>query len=238
MEEIIYKKQIRLKKHKEDAMKDSFIFYRSYYEAMNGLKDKEKLQLYNAISELSLNGNELKMTGICKNIFTAIKPQILANNERYENGKKGGRPKNKTIGFEKNKTIGFENKKPNNNDNVNDNVNENDNDDNNNILTTTIINNASDSCVDGLQDIIEFYNNNIGAITPYGLDLFKLYLKNFDKDMIILAMQISVEANARNMQYIKSILNNWKNKGIKTIIEAQEESQKYKKSTVIVFEQR
>lgn len=69
--------------------RDSFIFYRSYYEAMSGLKDKDKLQLYDAISELSLNENEVKLTGICKNIFTAIKPQILANSERYENGKKG-----------------------------------------------------------------------------------------------------------------------------------------------------
>lgn len=107
--------------------RDSFIFYRSYYEAMSGLKDKDKLQLYNAISELSLNNNDIKLTGICKNIFTAIKPQILANSERYENGRKGGRPKKETTGFEKEKTIGFENKKPNENvnENVNDNIKEN-----------------------------------------------------------------------------------------------------------------
>ena len=30
-------------------------------------------------------------------------------------------------------------------------------------VTTTV----SDSCVDGLQEIIEFYNNNIGLISPY-----------------------------------------------------------------------
>ena len=37
----------------------------------------------------------------------------------------------------------------NDNDNVNENVNVNDN--------------ASDSCVDGLQEVISFYNKNIGA---------------------------------------------------------------------------
>jgi len=110
-------------KGENDVARDSFIFYRSYYEAMSGLKDKDKLQLFNAISELSLNENEVKLSGICKNIFTAIKPQIIANSERYENGKKGGRPQKKTIGFEKEKTIGFEIEKPNNN--VNENVNEN-----------------------------------------------------------------------------------------------------------------
>lgn len=68
--------------------RDSFIFYRSYYEAMSGLKDKDKLQIFNAICELSLNDNEIKTTGIANNIFTLIKPQIVANTEKYENGKK------------------------------------------------------------------------------------------------------------------------------------------------------
>ena len=194
--------------------RDSFIFYRSYYEAMSGLKDKDKLQLFNAISELSLNENEVKLSGICKNIFTAIKPQIIANSERYENGKKGGRPQKKTIGFEKEKTIGFENEKPNNNENEN--VNENDNDNNN----------ASDSCVDGLHKVIDFYNNNIGALTPFGLETLTDYLKEFDEDIVIYAMQISVEANKRTIQYIKAILNNWQKAGVKTIADAKNESQK------------
>lgn len=194
--------------------RDSFIFYRSYYEAMSGLKDKDKLQLFNAISELSLNENEVKLSGICKNIFTAIKPQIIANSERYENGKKGGRPQKKTIGFEKEKTIGFENEKPNKNENEN--VNENDNDNNN----------VSDSCVDGLHKVIDFYNNNIGALTPFGLETLTDYLKEFDEDIVIYAMQISVEANKRTIQYIKAILNNWQKAGVKTIADAKNESQK------------
>lgn len=69
------------------------------------------------------------MTGIAKNLFTLIKPQILANNKRYEDGKKGGRPKKKTSGFFKSETSGFEKQKPvgckNKKTNVNDNVNEN-----------------------------------------------------------------------------------------------------------------
>lgn len=201
-------------KGENEVARDSFIFYRSYYEAMSGLKDKDKLQLFNAISELSLNENEVKLSGICKNIFTAIKPQIIANSERYENGKKGGRPQKKTIGFEKEKTIGFENEKPNNNENEN--VNENDNDNNN----------ASDSCVDGLHKVIDFYNNNIGALTPFGLETLTDYLKEFDEDIVIYAMQISVEANKRTIQYIKAILNNWQKAGVKTIADAKNESQK------------
>ena len=202
--------------------RDSFIFYRSYYEAMSGLKDKEKLQLFNAISELSLNENEIKLTGVCKNIFTAIKPQIVANSERYENGKKGGRPKKETSGFQKTKTIGFENEKPNKNENDNENVNVNENNNDN----------ASDSCVDGLQKIIDFYNNNIGLLPPYGLEVFQDYLNEMDYQVIIFAMKKAVEANVRTIQYIKGTLNNWSKAGVKTLIEAQEESNAFKTKNV------
>ena len=41
-------------------------------------------------------------------------------------------------------------------------------------------------------------------------------------------MQISVEADKRNIKYIKAILNNWSKKSIKTLIEAQKESQSFK----------
>ncbi len=200
--------------------RDSFIFYRSYYEAMSGLKDKDKLQLFKAISELSLNNNEVQLTGICKNIFIAIKPQIVANSERYENGKKGGRPKKETTGFAKTKTTGFENKKPNKNENDNENVNENNNN-----------NNAIDSCVDGLQDVIDFYNDNVSSLTPFSLSLLEDYVKEMGKDIVIYAMQISVEANKRTIQYIKAILNNWQKAGIKTLLEAQEESKRSKSNT-------
>lgn len=197
--------------------RDSFIFYRSYYEAMSGLKDKDKLQLFNAISELSLNENEIKLTGVCKNIFTAIKPQIVANSERYENGKKGGRPKKESSGFQQIKTIGFENRKPNENDN--DNVNENDNV------------NANDSCVDGWQEIVNFYNENVGMLTPFGSEILSSYFEELGKELVIYAMQISVEANKRTIQYIKAILNNWHKAGVKTLTEAKVESNHKKSKT-------
>lgn len=68
--------------------KDSFVFYSSFYEALQDLKDKDRLKMYDAICDLALNNKETKMTGLTKTIFTLIKPQILANTKRYENGKK------------------------------------------------------------------------------------------------------------------------------------------------------
>jgi hypothetical protein len=82
--------------------KDSFVFYRSFYEAISELDDQYKLEIFNAICEIGLNQNELELKGVSKAIFTLIKPQIVANNTKYENGRKGadfgglgGRPKKK-----------------------------------------------------------------------------------------------------------------------------------------------
>ena len=114
--------------------------------------------------------------------------------------------------------------KTNVNDNENVNVNENDNENNNDNV-------VGDSCVDGLQDVIDFYQNNIGLITPYGVEVFTDYAKEMDIDVIIYAMKISIEADKRNIKYIKAILNNWTKKGIKKLVDAQKES-KQKKTTM------
>lgn len=141
--------------------------------------------------------------------------------------KSGGRPKKETSGFEKEKTIGFPNTetktKPNVNDNENVNVNDNEN------VTTTVVNSKDDSCIDGLSKIIDFYNNNIGLVTPYGTEILEDYSKEMSAELIIYAMQISVEANKRNIKYIKAILNNWQKAGIKTLIEAKNENSKTNK---------
>lgn len=109
-------------------MKDSFVFYRSFYESTKGLPIESRLRLFDNICELALNGKDIDgLKGIEENIFTLIRPQIEANNQRYENGKKGGRPNKKTIGYLETKTTGFENEKPNVNVNVNENVNDNEN---------------------------------------------------------------------------------------------------------------
>ena len=79
--------------------KESFVFYRSFFEALQDLKDKERLKVYDAICELALNENDTKLTGIAKTIFTLIKPQIIANSERYKNGKKRRKTKKRNHRF-------------------------------------------------------------------------------------------------------------------------------------------
>lgn len=114
-------------------MRESFVFYISYYEAISELDEKTQIQLFKAICKYALYGELPELSGVEKAIFALIKPTVDANEQRYINGKKGGRPK-KNNGFDDKKppvinseTTGYENKKPNVNVNVTDNVNVNDN---------------------------------------------------------------------------------------------------------------
>lgn len=73
--------------------RDSFIFYRSFYEAIKELPKDIQLEVYNALMEYALYGNipdDLKP--VAKGMFTLIRPNIDINTTRYRNGKKGGRP--------------------------------------------------------------------------------------------------------------------------------------------------
>lgn len=67
-------------------MRDSTIFYRSFYEAIKELPANNQAEVYNAIFEYSLNFIEIPLSGLSKTIFTLIKPQIDANIKRYKSG--------------------------------------------------------------------------------------------------------------------------------------------------------
>lgn len=109
-------------------MRDSFIFYRSFYEAIKDLPRDIQGEIYTAIMEYSLYGNEAEnLKPVARSIFTLIKPQIDVNNKRFDNGCKGGRPKNDNQEETKPKPNDNQEEtksKPNYNDNKNKNVNE------------------------------------------------------------------------------------------------------------------
>lgn len=73
-------------------MRDSFVFYRSFADAIAGLPPEEYKKVMQAIIGYALDGTEPTTGGIDYTVFCLVKPQIDANNKRYENGKKGGRP--------------------------------------------------------------------------------------------------------------------------------------------------
>lgn len=112
--------------------RNSFVFYASYLQAANTLKAKDRDILYRSIIEYGIFGTEPELKGAPLTCWLLIKPQLDANNRKYENGKRGGRPSKKntgkkTTGYDESETNGFSKAKPNVNVNANDNVNVNEN---------------------------------------------------------------------------------------------------------------
>ena len=118
----------------KDKSKDSFIFYRSFSEAMGELTESDQLVLYRAIVRYGLDADEPELgSPYLRMAWTLIKPQLDANWRRFENGRKGasfgklgGAPKGNRNACKKTTP-----KQPQNNPkttpnvNVNDNVNDN-----------------------------------------------------------------------------------------------------------------
>ncbi len=208
-------------------MKDSFILYTEQKEVIDKLSDEQAGKLIKAIYKYVETEKMPELDQLLDIVIIPFKQNLDRNKEKYNKiseirakaGAKGGKQKKqkqtKEINCNDNDNVNVnENVNVNVNENVNVNVNDNDN--------------VSDSCGDGLQKIIDFYNENIGLITPYGMELLSDYAKEMQTDLIIYAMQISVEANKRTIRYIKAILNNWQKAGIKTLVEAKEENHKQK----------
>ena len=109
--------------------RDSFVFYRSYYEAIKELEQIHQPEIFKALFEYALNGQETKLRGASNAVWIALKPQIDANNKKYLNGINGGK-----FGYLGGAAKGNQNarKQPQNNPettpNVNVNENENEND--------------------------------------------------------------------------------------------------------------
>ena len=111
--------------------RESFVFYRSFYEAIVELPRDIQGEVFTAIMEYGLNGITTEnLKPIARSILTLIKPQIDVNNKRLENGKQGGAPvgnqnaKKTTESEPKNNQKQPKNNQKQPNENVNENVNE------------------------------------------------------------------------------------------------------------------
>lgn len=84
----------------QDNKRESFVFYRSFYEAINAMPEESQLVLFKAIFSYSLDFKSPNLNGIENTVWLLIKPQLDANIKKYKNGCKGaihgfkgGRPK-------------------------------------------------------------------------------------------------------------------------------------------------
>ena len=74
--------------------RDSFVFYRSFYEILLKLNPEQAKEYVITMAEYALNGKEPIISDDKVDIaWTAAKPQLDANQRKYENSKRGGAPK-------------------------------------------------------------------------------------------------------------------------------------------------
>ena len=81
----------------EGEIRDSFIFYRSFFESIGELPDAFRLAMYDAICRFALNHEEPDFgSGADAPFFRAlwgvIRPVLDANWQRFLNGRRGGAP--------------------------------------------------------------------------------------------------------------------------------------------------
>ena len=77
---------------------ESFVFYRSFRDAISEMSDEDKLATLLAICDYALYGVEPKLKdAMAWAVFTVARPSIDANKGRRANGKKGGRPPKKPM---------------------------------------------------------------------------------------------------------------------------------------------
>lgn len=111
--------------------RESFVFYRSFRDAFRALDKDVRLRMYEAIIDYGLDLIEPHFEGIEKVLWTLIRPQLEANNKRFENGCKGGAPiGNQNARKQPRNNRETTKKQPKNNQkqpNVNENENENEN---------------------------------------------------------------------------------------------------------------
>lgn len=76
---------------------------------------------------------------------------------------------------------------------------------------------ASEPIIDlNFKKVIDVFNQNIHPVTPIEAEKINYWLKDFEADVIIMAIEEAVENNARTIKYIEAILNSWNSKGLKT----------------------
>lgn len=168
-------------------MRNSFVFYGSWWEAIKNLPRDVQGDVLTAIIEYGLYGETTEqLKPIAKAMLAMVKAQIDVNNQRFENGKKGGRKK---VNDNQNKTK----QKPKSNQTetkdepnvyVNDNVNESPNGDKESAILSEILEKSLEDCYEELSTNSSWIeavvmNKRSAGHQNLTLESFQEYLKRF-----------------------------------------------------------
>lgn len=106
----------------------------------------------------------------------------------------------------------------------------------NDSLTDTLENSVAPSEEQvGVIGAIDFYQQNFGVLNPYTSQQIVDAIDTFNDDIVIKAMQIAIDNNARNYNYVRAILKKWYENNATTIedidaLELEHKNKQAKKS--------
>ena len=75
---------------------------------------------------------------------------------------------------------------------------------------------------ESIDNIIKVYEEEIGLLTPYQLEILEHYLNDLSEEMIVEAIKRASKQNKKSMAYIEGILKNWVKNGYKTLGDIKE----------------
>lgn len=96
-------------------------------------------------------------------------------------------------------------------------INNNDKNDNNELF-------SSSGSEQEFAEIMNFYQQNLQrGITesPYNLQLLSQWFDEFGYDLLLAAMKVAAKAEAKGVNFLEGVLNNWRDAGVKTIDDAR-----------------
>jgi len=73
-------------------------------------------------------------------------------------------------------------------------------------------------------EVMEFYQMNLQrgiSETPHNLELLNQFYDEFGNEVLLAAMKVSAENEAKGVKFLEGVLNNWREAGVKTIEDAR-----------------
>lgn len=71
------------------------------------------------------------------------------------------------------------------------------------------------------QIVYEFYQQNLGSLSPYTIERLDYWIKDLNPLLVKLALEKTIASGVRNIKYTESILRDWKSKNVKTVEDVQ-----------------
>lgn len=78
-----------------------------------------------------------------------------------------------------------------------------------------------------------FYEQNFGMLHPFVIDQIETWTKDLSDVLVVEAMKEALKKNVVNFKYCEAILRDWRSKGVKSLEDAANVQQRFKKGTNI-----